>query len=515
MLKFKNVKISDGKIADTTFIGRIFGGYLRNELKCLKCNYSSQTFNHFLDLSLEITKGISTVTDAIKAFTAKERLDCGNEWKCEKCKMKVQATKQLMISSAPVILTIHLKRFNYNGKINKQIGFNLVEEVPCIITAADGTEKIVKVKYHLYAFIVHHGHSTHSGHYVAYVKAPNDQWCEMNDSTVSRCSSSNLFKQEAYVLFYRKEGVHVAHKEMNEAKVTAPTPVIAAPAIVDDVGTAVHKDKQRIEKAIQQRISQPDDSGRMNGISTEVDDDQQMATNDASTDSTYTDCSDDDIPIYDNALISTLVRPRCFLGIRGKFLRKLNLRLLPVKQLYAENRKERNKYMSLLSGCKDVSDSEDTDSDSNEVVGKVGNTVRPPPPSNADMKLLLVNEGKRGKVVGSEGFWTFDNETAVDKAKREQLIQGKEAISKKVMQQERSQKRAVVVDEWDERLDQGRMKKVKGDTNEDLDTTNYFQMASNKLHNAGNVNHANHNNNMNAKTHNGYDKKSYKNKNRK
>jgi ubiquitin C-terminal hydrolase len=60
ILKANNVKISDGKVAETTLISRVFGGSLRNELKCLSCRFSSKTYNHFQDLSLEISGGISS-----------------------------------------------------------------------------------------------------------------------------------------------------------------------------------------------------------------------------------------------------------------------------------------------------------------------------------------------------------------------------------------------------------------------------------------------------------------------
>ena len=203
ILKMKGVKLSDGKIADTTLIGRIFGGYLKNELRCFKCDYRSQTFNHFLDLSLDIGKGVGSITDALRTFTKAEKLDKGNEWFCEKCKAKVPASKQLVISQPPPVLVVHLKRFNYNGKINKHIAFKLTEMVPCVLD--NKSSKVTDVKYHLYGIIVHHGYSTHSGHYVAYVKAPSGQWCEMNDSQVNRCNVDNLFRQEAYVLFYTKE----------------------------------------------------------------------------------------------------------------------------------------------------------------------------------------------------------------------------------------------------------------------------------------------------------------------
>ena len=60
ILKSRNIKTCDGKIAETTLISRVFGGYLLSELQCSKCKYSSKTYNHFQDLSLEVSGGISS-----------------------------------------------------------------------------------------------------------------------------------------------------------------------------------------------------------------------------------------------------------------------------------------------------------------------------------------------------------------------------------------------------------------------------------------------------------------------
>ena len=116
ILKAKGLKISDGKIAETTLISRIFGGYLCNELKCSKCNYSSKTYNHFQDLSLDVVHGIHSVKGAIAAFIRPEQLGNGNEWLCDGCKKRVQATKQMTIAKAPNVLVLHLKRFSSFGR---------------------------------------------------------------------------------------------------------------------------------------------------------------------------------------------------------------------------------------------------------------------------------------------------------------------------------------------------------------------------------------------------------------
>ena len=92
ILKSKGLKTSSGKITETTMISRIFGGYLCNEMKCSSCQFSSKTYNHFQDLSLDVVHGIKSVKDAISSFIRPERLGAGNEWMCGGCHKKVQVS---------------------------------------------------------------------------------------------------------------------------------------------------------------------------------------------------------------------------------------------------------------------------------------------------------------------------------------------------------------------------------------------------------------------------------------
>ena len=89
VLKAHNVKTSDGKISETTVISRIFGGSLCNTVACPSCPYASRTYNHFQDLSLDLS-GVTSVAQAIDAFTRPEYLSKGNEWKCEGCNKRVK-----------------------------------------------------------------------------------------------------------------------------------------------------------------------------------------------------------------------------------------------------------------------------------------------------------------------------------------------------------------------------------------------------------------------------------------
>ena len=230
ILKAENVKLSDGLIAESTFISRLFGGQFCSELRCGKCKYRSPTFNYFQDLSLEVSQGISSIDGALAAFQASEKLSSGNEWRCEGCKKLVQATKKIFIYKAPNVLVLHLKRFSYGrGKINKMVSYSMklslrVNGLHSDMTMdanktsppkRDGTNS--NVEYELIGMVVHHGHSSHSGHYVAFVRGPNKQWYEMNDSQVSVASEKKVLSQQAYILFYNRVVPNAEmSKEINE-----------------------------------------------------------------------------------------------------------------------------------------------------------------------------------------------------------------------------------------------------------------------------------------------------------
>lgn len=202
VLKANHLKTSDGKPAETTFVSRIFGGYLCNTLTCSQCGYASKTFNHFLDLSLEIRQGIQSLQGAIEGFTKPEQLSHGNEWTCDGCKRKVKATKQMTISEAPAVLVVHLKRFAFGGgfslfsqgnaKITKHIQFPLAFSLPC------GGKS--KKDYELSGVVVHHGSTTHSGHYIAYVKVSKSP---EHRSNYPECQSGHSFTFLRSVVFQR------------------------------------------------------------------------------------------------------------------------------------------------------------------------------------------------------------------------------------------------------------------------------------------------------------------------
>lgn len=187
---------------ETTVVNQIFGGFLRSQVQCMKCSARSNTYDQFMDLSLDL-KGAHTLEDALAKFVKAETLDADNAYKCEKCNMKVPAQKRFSIQKAPNVLTIQLNRFNFDrhvGKINRHVPFPERLNIRPYLSQRQGEP----VFYSLYGLIVHIGRECGTGHYYCYVKLPNNVWYIMDDERVQTVSQQRVCSENAYVLFYSK-----------------------------------------------------------------------------------------------------------------------------------------------------------------------------------------------------------------------------------------------------------------------------------------------------------------------
>lgn len=142
----------------STFVQRVFGGELVDQLLCPACGACSSTSQPFVDLSLDIApSSTDTVLHSLEAFTQPEQLGRDNKYtvqsvsvvvcmhapgsspakecaslappfvcQCTSCEKPVQAYKRMAIAHPPNVLVLHLKRFRpgFYGKINKPIEFD-------------------------------------------------------------------------------------------------------------------------------------------------------------------------------------------------------------------------------------------------------------------------------------------------------------------------------------------------------------------------------------------------------
>ncbi|KAK7061944.1 ubiquitin carboxyl-terminal hydrolase [Favolaschia claudopus] len=200
----------DHSLAETTWVHKIFGGRLRSRVSCRECGHNSDTFDSILDLSLDI-HNMTGVKAALRKFVQPDTLKGADKYKCEKCKKPVIAEKRFTVHEAPMVLTVHLKRFTPMGrKIT-----SYVEYEEGLTLAPYMSEGQHGPTYSLYGVICHAGGGPNSGHYFAYVKARSGKWCQMNDELVTHDNNNRapVNLKNAYILFYlrnRGQGLDAA-----------------------------------------------------------------------------------------------------------------------------------------------------------------------------------------------------------------------------------------------------------------------------------------------------------------
>ncbi|OVA02943.1 Ubiquitin carboxyl-terminal hydrolases family 2 [Macleaya cordata] len=200
-------QVNNSSPQEDSFVKKIFGGRLKSQLQCCDCGHCSDTFEPLIDLSLEI-EDVDTLPDALKSFTKVEKIeDSETKFTCEKCQKEVLLEKRFTVDQAPSVATFHLKRFKSDGfyveKIDKYVEYPLELDLQPFTSSNDLDASL---KYELYAVVVHIGLSNSSGHYFCYIRSSPQTWYRMDDSKVLRVREEYVLNQEAYILFYARQG---------------------------------------------------------------------------------------------------------------------------------------------------------------------------------------------------------------------------------------------------------------------------------------------------------------------
>ncbi|XP_050073446.1 ubiquitin carboxyl-terminal hydrolase 47 [Anopheles maculipalpis] len=120
--KFKRTEQAD-------LINRLYQGHMIDYVKCLECNTEKQREDKFLDIPLPVRPFGSTVAnecveDALQGFVKPEILNESNQYFCDTCNKKCDAHKGLKFTKFPYILTLHLKRFDFDYQSFHRIKLN-------------------------------------------------------------------------------------------------------------------------------------------------------------------------------------------------------------------------------------------------------------------------------------------------------------------------------------------------------------------------------------------------------
>lgn len=160
-----------------------------------------------------------TLYSCIEAFMKKEALPNSETLYCTGCKQHSAPLKKMDIWSAPDVLVIQLKRFQYmqattaystrshvqRDKISDFVDFPI--EGLDLRESVKGPSTAVPPIYDLYAVSLHSG-GLNGGHYSAICKHnETGKWFKFDDSTVTECTARDAVNACAYVLFYKRRSV--------------------------------------------------------------------------------------------------------------------------------------------------------------------------------------------------------------------------------------------------------------------------------------------------------------------
>ncbi|VDM43964.1 unnamed protein product [Toxocara canis] len=220
----------------STPMEQMFGGALRNEIRCFGCgeNYINYERIRELNLGLRIHKRESIIglNDLLADYFSNETL---SSFDCKKCKQKTQAQRVTYVIRAPRVLVIQLKRFNAFGcKIRLPVSVEvssrlnlpmMLDQLICsgLISARDTDpfelacikmnvkldrfmyQPGVRTSYSLCGLIEHQGEGIDRGHYIAFVRGFDGKgWHCFDDELCQRVSVEEVCKRQGYVMMYTR-----------------------------------------------------------------------------------------------------------------------------------------------------------------------------------------------------------------------------------------------------------------------------------------------------------------------
>ncbi|RHY97464.1 hypothetical protein DYB35_000539 [Aphanomyces astaci] len=171
-----------------------FRGSMHYVTTCGRCNARSSRSSSFFELS----------------YLAPEVLDGDNQYYCDTCQAKQNATRHIEIeeSTLPPTLMLHLMRFVYDVKTCTKKKVQDAVEIPAEICMRDLLPSS-KVSYRLVGMLNHRGTTASAGHYTAHIFEPSTAaWYLFDDTQVDpvrRPPASFLAaSKEAYMLIYSR-----------------------------------------------------------------------------------------------------------------------------------------------------------------------------------------------------------------------------------------------------------------------------------------------------------------------
>jgi ubiquitin carboxyl-terminal hydrolase 8 len=198
-------------IANTGYseINKVFYGQFESTVVCNQCSTPSFNYDPYCSLEVEIPQTSGTLYDCLDDYCFKELLQGEEQYNCDKCKTKVNASKELKIWTLPKVLIIQLKRFNTRlRKNNRHISCPMKLNMTKYVTHPASQQENGDVGLQLYNLIgvIEHSGNLQGGHYTAKCKVDGGVgWKMFNDASVSTIQEKDVITTNSYVLVYKMD----------------------------------------------------------------------------------------------------------------------------------------------------------------------------------------------------------------------------------------------------------------------------------------------------------------------
>ncbi|MQL86936.1 hypothetical protein Taro_019486 [Colocasia esculenta] len=197
--------LSHSKVSKAaTLVQDLFRGSVSHVTQCSVCgkdSESSSKMEDFYGLELNI-KGLDNLEESLDDYLSIEQLFGENQYFCQSCGKRVDATRCIKLRALPSVLIFQLKRYDFLMETTKKkkitSSFSFPRQLNMGRRLGDATDS--ELLYDLSAILIHKGAAANSGHYVARIRDENSgDWWEFDDEVVSKLgpqpfggTSSNL-----------------------------------------------------------------------------------------------------------------------------------------------------------------------------------------------------------------------------------------------------------------------------------------------------------------------------------
>ncbi|CAL5093582.1 unnamed protein product [Urochloa decumbens] len=173
-----------------TIVQNLFCGSVSHVTRCSSCgkdSAASSKMEDFYELELNI-KGLNNLEESLNDYFSEEALDGENQYFCESCQKRVDATRCIKLQSLPPVVNFQLKRYVFLPKTTTKKKISSTFSFPGQLDLGKRlSNPTSSCSYDLAAILIHKGTGANSGHYVAHIKdESNGQWWEFDDETVSK-----------------------------------------------------------------------------------------------------------------------------------------------------------------------------------------------------------------------------------------------------------------------------------------------------------------------------------------